>query len=369
MRKVYGAIFLAAGLAACGDDAPPPKSPETTAVNTAPTPTPPPPPVETPPPPPKPSLGELIQKNAQTYGEAMMAKDAKKTATVYADNAIIHRYGWPDISGKEAIQNDTQKWFDSFPDMQGGASRIWAKGDVVVVEWQFKGKHVGEFAGFKGTGKEVGVTGVTMTWFNEEGQRKEEHEYWDLNTLLTQSGAVKGKARPVPTLSAKPELFESKGGDAETKNLAAVQTMYGSFEKAKGGDVDFVANMTDDVTYDEMVMPAASKGKAAAKGWYGFVKQTYTEPKMTTANAWAFGDFVITETVMTGTHKATKKPINTHSLDIMWFKDGKVAKGWGYMNSFEEQTQIGKAPVPPKAPAAKATPATAAPKAAPAPRK
>lgn len=367
MQKVYGAIFLAAGLAACGDDAPPPKSPETTAVNAVATPTPPPPPVETPPPP-KPSLGELIQKNSQAYGEAMMAKDAKKVAATYADNAVVKRYGWPEISGKEAIQADSQKMFDAISDMQGGASRIWAKGDVVIVEWQFKGKHTGEFVGFKGTGKEVGVNGVTVTWFNDDGMRKEEHEYWDLNTLLTQSGAMKGKTRPVPTLSQKPELFESKGGDAEAKNLAAVQTMHGSFEKPKGGD-EFVANMTDDVVFDEATMPAASKGKAAAKGWYGFVKQTYTEPKMTTSNAWAFGDFVITETVMTGTHKATKKPVNTHSLDIMWFKDGKVAKGWGYMNNFEEQTQIGKAPVPPKAPAAAKTTPAVAPKAATAAKK
>ena len=311
-------------------------------------------------------MAELIQKNAQSYGEAMMAHDAKKAASTYAENAVIHRYGWPDITGRDAIAADTEHMFANMSDTQGGASRIWVKNDMVVVEWSMKGKLTGDFLGFKGNGKDVGVTGVTVTWFNDDGLRKEEHEYWDVNTLLTQTGAVKGKARPVPTITQTKEAFESKGGDVEGKNVAAVQTMFGSIEKPKG-DADFVAAMADDVTYDEMTMPQTSKGKADAKKWYGYMKSTYVEPKVQIANAWGFGDYVVAESVMTGTHKATKKPINTHGLDIFLFKDGKLVKGWGYMNSFEEQTQIGKAPVPPKAPAAAAakTAPAMAPKTAP----
>ena len=56
---------------------------------------------------------------------------------------------------------------------------------------------------------------------------------------------------------------------------------------------------------------------------------------------------------MTATHagplgplKPTKKPVTMHGLDIMVVKDGKLASGSSYSNSFELLGQEGLLPKP-----------------------
>jgi hypothetical protein len=55
----------------------------------------------------------------------------------------------------------------------------------------------------------------------------------------------------------------------------------------------------------------------------------------------------------------TKKPVTLHGTDVVEVKDGKVAKGWSYLNGAELLVQVG----------AMKQPGVPPPKAAPAPKK
>jgi steroid delta-isomerase-like uncharacterized protein len=122
--------------------------------------------------------------------------------------------------------------------------------------------------------------------------------------------------------------------------------------------------MTDDVAWDDMSMPESMKGKAAGKKFFADVTKAFPDLKVSSTNTWTFGDFVVTETTMTGTHKGafmgiqpTKKSINLHSVDVVQLKDGKAVKGTTYANGGEMMMQLGLLPAPGAAKDAKTTPA------------
>ena len=186
---------------------------------------------------------------------------------------------------------------------------------------------------------------------------------------MSQIGASKQKARPVPTLpTGAPAVVVSMGTPEETKNVESATKMCGAFEKKS--EADFLAGATDDIAWDDMTQPETMKGKAAGKKFFGEMIKAFPDVKATTANVWGVGDFVIAEGSMTGTHKGaffgiqpTKKQINLHGLDIIQFnKDGKVVSGTSYGNGAEMMMQLGLMPQPgaaKTAPAAPAKPAAA----------
>ena len=105
-----------------------------------------PPPVETAPPvataeapkeeaKPAPTLAELQKKTSMGIGEAMNAHDAKKLASFYTDTAILKMPGTHDVVGRDAIAADWQKHFDLVSNSKSMPTRVFVKGDVVIVEW------------------------------------------------------------------------------------------------------------------------------------------------------------------------------------------------------------------------------------------
>jgi steroid delta-isomerase-like uncharacterized protein len=59
-----------------------------------------------------------------------------------------------------------------------------------VIEWEWRGRHVGEFLGVPAAGKETVVRGIT---FHSYENRKivREAAFWDAVTALQQLGALK----------------------------------------------------------------------------------------------------------------------------------------------------------------------------------
>jgi steroid delta-isomerase-like uncharacterized protein len=199
----------------------------------------------------------------------------------------------------------------------------------------------------------VGANGVDLFWFDKDsGLVKEHHIYYDGATILSQIGVSKQKARPIPTLSSSmPTPIEPKGTPEETKNLDMYKAMMGAMESKK--EADFLANIADNAEYDDYTMPQTMKGKAEAKKFFKEMTTAFPDTKGQVLNAWAFGDFVVAETQMTGTNKgpfmgmpATKKTINMRGVDIQQFKDGKMVHGWSYSNGAEFAQQMGLMPTP-----------------------
>jgi steroid delta-isomerase-like uncharacterized protein len=351
--------FLAIALGACGGDEvkPQPVVPATPAATM------PPPVVEAPKeePKPAPTMAELQKQTTMGIAQAMNAHDAKKMAGFYTENAVIKMAGMPDVTGREAIAAMWQKNFDMVSNSKGGATRVFMKGDVVVVEFAWAGTDSGGMGGMKATEKPVGAQGVDVMWFTPDGLVKEQHTYTDMGTIMSQVGASKQKGRPVPTVpTAMPTVIVATGSAEETKNVAAATKMFAAFEK-KSSD-DFMGGASDDITWDDMTQPETMKGKAAGKKYFAAMTTAFPDVKSTTTNAWGVGDVVIAEGTLTGTQKgaffgipATKKPINLHGVDIMQFKDGKIVAGRSYGNGAEMAMQLGLMPQPGAAkPAAKA---------------
>lgn len=363
MRSVSFGVAVGFLLVACGGDEvkPQPVTPAAPVVTT-----PPPAPVAEAPkeePKPAPTMAELQKKTSEGIGMALNAHDAKKLASFYGEHAIIRLPGMPDITGREAIAAMWQKNFDSTSNTKSSASRVFVKGDVVVVEWAYAGTHSGDMMGVKATEKPVGAMGADVMWFSPDGLVKEQHTYFDMGTIMSQIGASKQKARAVPTIAmTAPQVVVSTNSADETKNVEAANKMFGAFEKKS--DADFLAAASDDITWDDMTQPETMKGKAAGKKYFTEMTKAFPDVKATTQNAWGIGDFVIAEGTLSGTHKGpffglqpTKKQMNVHGLDIIQFKDGKVVSGRSYGNGAEMMTQLGLMPQPGAAKDAKSAPA------------
>lgn len=367
MRLMSGALVFGLLAVACGGAEPePPKAPETTAVAT--TPAPPAPPAPTPEPP-KPSQAELVQKNSQIAMEGWAQRDAKKIASTYAENAVVKSAGFADVTGREAIQKDFQGRFDAFSNSKVGVSHVFSKGDVTVTVFQFTGTHSGEYRGYKATEKPIGFTGAEVTWYDQNGLVKESHEYWDFPTVLTQAGVIKGKARPIPAISEKPMVVVANDADGEAKRVEMAKGWIAAMDAKK--DADVLAVSADDFVLDPMTELESVKGKDANKKVLQAMFKAFPDGKTTVANVWGIGDFVITESSFTGTHKGqmgpmkpTNKSITMHGLDVAQFANGKVAHVWSFGNSAEALSQVNAMPKP-TATAAKTDAKAADPKAAP----
>src|SRR6185437_15917243 len=186
----------------------------------APTPPPPAPPPPTtvtpppePPPTPPPSMADMEKQAIQDALKGLNGQDPKKFASVYADNGVISVAGLNEVSGRAAIEQNMTEWFATFKDVKLGFSRVWVKGQTLVLEWVINGKHHGELFGVKGTEQPIGHYGLSIVTMNPDGKVASEHRYGDLGTVMVQVGGAgaKAKPRPVPTIPAAPETSMSTG--------------------------------------------------------------------------------------------------------------------------------------------------------------
>ena len=351
-KTICGAALVAVLISACGGEGevmPPPQAPPPPPPMAAPPPEPTPAP---PPEPPKPSLLELEKQSARAGLAALNAHEAAKFAEGFAPDGVSITYGSGEMKGREAIASDIQKFFDGFPDFKLGESNIYAKGEIVVVEWVMNGTHKGEFMGIKPTGKPVGIRGATVCWMTPEGLVKQEHRYMDGSTLMAQLGQVKAPARPVaPLPSGDPTWHIAKSTPEEDKQTYVIKGMYAAFDNKS--ETDFLGAMADDATWSDISMPKDAAGKGEHKKFFQSFAKAFPDGKLAVDTIFSVDEFAVAETTMSGTHsgpigplKATKKPVSLHSLDVLTMKDGKIQAGTGYANSVELLAQTGLLPKP-----------------------
>ena len=337
-------ITLAVTLAGCGED-PPPAVPTSPSVVTAP----PPPtvaPVATVAPAPKASLADLQKQGLANALMGLNGHDPAKFASVYADDAVISVAGLNEVNGRAAIAQNMTEWFEVFSKAKLGFSRVWVKGDTMVLEWVINGTHHGELFGVKGTEQPIGHYGLSVVSFNADGKVVRENRYGELGSVMTQVGAAgaKAKPRPIPEVPAAPETIVAKGD--EDKNVDVAKAALSALESKK--EEAFTAVLTDDVEQDGVFHLETSKGKEGAKKFYKSFTTAFPDAKFEVTKAIAIGDYAIVESTLKATQKgalgtipATKKPIAVHLVDIFKIKDGKVARAWTYQNSLEMQQQLG----------------------------
>lgn len=364
---VLGAIVVGcAGGNDASSGAVAPPAPTTVAPPPPPT-TPAPPPVATEAPKPAaPSMAELANKTLAIVVEGQTARDAKKVATAYADDAEItvpapvpavgpQRMT---LTGKDAIQKSYEEFYAAVTNHRFGFSRVWIKNDVVVSEWISTFKHSGNLMGMKASDKLAGVVGVSIAWLTPEGLVKKEHRFFDTATIAGQVGLSKAKVRPVMVnVPSKWETFTSKEGD--DKNVDALKAVYGAFEKK--AEADFLGALVENPVHEDYGMPEAERGRDAAKAGFAMFTKAFPDMKLSVDHALGVGDYAIAEVTMTGTNKgpfgpmpASNKAIKVTNVDIGKLKDGKLHTVWSYGDQTDVLVQLGAVKPPPKPEAPKA---------------
>jgi steroid delta-isomerase-like uncharacterized protein len=97
------------------------------------------------------------------------------------------------LHGPEGVKEFISSYRGAFPDARITVEDQLAEGDLVATRWSGRGTHEGELMGVEPTGKQVTVSGLTISRL-ENGKIVEEFQNWDNFGLMQQLGAVPAAA-------------------------------------------------------------------------------------------------------------------------------------------------------------------------------
>jgi predicted ester cyclase len=92
------------------------------------------------------------------------------------------------LRGPEGVKEFISTYRTAFPDARITVEQQLAEGDLVATRWSGRGTHEGELMGIEPTGKQVTVSGLTISRL--EGKIVEEFLNWDTFGMMQQLDAV-----------------------------------------------------------------------------------------------------------------------------------------------------------------------------------
>ena len=123
-------------------------------------------------------------------------KDWSKAKGILAANAVYDEKGTNRrLQGATEIIEAWQGWAKAFPDSKATFVREFASGDTAIFELVWKGVHAGPLQTPTGTipaSKGLVELPACQVIQVEGGKVKSVSHYFDMHTLLTQTGATKG---------------------------------------------------------------------------------------------------------------------------------------------------------------------------------
>jgi len=123
------------------------------------------------------------------YEEVVNRGNLSVIDKVTAENYVDHTAAPGLPPGREGERLWFQMLHAAFPNGHTTIDDIIAEGDKVVVRGTMTGTHSGEFMGIPATGKEVTISGIDITRF-ENGQSAEHWGQWDVAGLMVQLGVA-----------------------------------------------------------------------------------------------------------------------------------------------------------------------------------
>ncbi len=108
---------------------------------------------------------------------------------LFAPNYVNHDPMAPEVRDLDGFKQYIVSTRTAFPDMDVTLDDLIAEGDKVAGRWTFTGTHKAEWGGIPATGKQVTMTGMTISRF-VDGKTVE--NWWSLDSLglLQQLGVV-----------------------------------------------------------------------------------------------------------------------------------------------------------------------------------
>jgi steroid delta-isomerase-like uncharacterized protein len=110
-----------------------------------------------------------------------------------APDYVGHDPAQPEMQGPEGIKEFITGYLAGFPDGRITIDGQFAEGDMVATRWTGRGTHQGELMGSPPTGKQVTVSGITISRV-KNGKVVEEWSNWDTLGMLQQLGVVPAMA-------------------------------------------------------------------------------------------------------------------------------------------------------------------------------
>lgn len=105
---------------------------------------------------------KTVKKIAEDYAHRVWDKrDLSAIDDLVHKDVLIHSI-LGDYKGQESMKKVVLSWLTGFPDLTLKNNDIINENDFVVMRWDAKGTHTGEFKGQPPTGKRVFYTGVTI---------------------------------------------------------------------------------------------------------------------------------------------------------------------------------------------------------------
>jgi steroid delta-isomerase-like uncharacterized protein len=107
-----------------------------------------------------------------------------------ASDYIGHDPAVPEpLRGPDGVKEFISTYRAAFPDARLTVEQQLAEGDLVATRWSGRGTHEGELMGIDPTGKQVTVSGLTISRL-EGGKIVEEFQNWDTFGMMQQLGAI-----------------------------------------------------------------------------------------------------------------------------------------------------------------------------------
>ena len=114
-----------------------------------------------------------------------------------ATDYVGHDPSQPELHGPDGVKGFVTTYLSAFPDGRITIDDQLAEGDLVATRWTGRGTHQGELMGIPASGKQVTVSGITISRL-EDGKIVEEWSNWDTLGMLQQLGAVPQMAATTP---------------------------------------------------------------------------------------------------------------------------------------------------------------------------
>ena len=113
---------------------------------------------------------------------------------VVADDYVGHDPAMPEPTrGPEGVKQFYSQFLAAYPDASMTIEEQIADGDYVATRWTGRGTQKGDLMGIPATGKQVTVTGITISRI-AGGKIAEEWSNWDTLGMMQQLGAVPAPA-------------------------------------------------------------------------------------------------------------------------------------------------------------------------------
>ncbi len=124
----------------------------------------------------------------EVWNEGQLEKMDEMTS----DDIVIHVGGEQDMTGRASMMEFIEEYRKAFPDIHFTVHDQVREGDKVFDRWTATGTHRGELMGIPATGRNIEITGMGMTRF-EDGKIVERWGNPDRLSLMKQLGVIPDK--------------------------------------------------------------------------------------------------------------------------------------------------------------------------------